>query len=62
MSTYALVAIIKKELDMEQTMYEILQILSISLFDKTALQELFPVNKNKLQNADPEKQLQLNIF
>ncbi|HPW59666.1 MAG TPA: IS4 family transposase [Candidatus Rifleibacterium sp.] len=40
-STYLLVAIIKKELKMKHSIYTILQILSISLFEKTPIQLLF---------------------
>ncbi len=40
-STYLLVAIIKKELKMKHSIYTILQILSISLFEKTSIQSLF---------------------
>ena len=40
-STYLLVAIIKKELKMKHSIYTILQILSISLFEKTPIQSLF---------------------
>jgi hypothetical protein len=36
-SVYVLVAIIKKELKLETTLYEILQILSVTLFEKTPL-------------------------
>jgi len=39
--SYLLVALIKKRLYLKQSLYEILQILSISLFDKTPLLELF---------------------
>jgi len=39
--TYLVVAIMKKEFKLEQNLYEILQILSLSLFDKTQLQSLF---------------------
>ena len=39
--TYLVVALIKKRLCLRQNLYEILQILSISLFDKTPLLELF---------------------
>jgi len=39
--TYLLVAILKKQLGIERNLYEILQILSVSLFDKTGLVELF---------------------
>ena len=39
--SYLLVALIKKRLGLKQSLYEILQILSVSLFDKTPLLELF---------------------
>jgi hypothetical protein len=39
--TYLMVAIIKKKLGIKRNIYEILQILSVSLFDKTPLFELF---------------------
>lgn len=47
MASYALVAIVKKELKFPQTMNEILQILSISLFDKTPLVKLFCMEEYK---------------
>lgn len=40
-STYILVAIMKKELKITQSTYTILQILSISLFERTPIQSLF---------------------
>lgn len=39
--TYLIVAILKKRLGIKRNLYEILQILSVSLFDKTGLVELF---------------------
>lgn len=39
--TYLLVAIVKKRLHIKQDLYEMLQILSVSLFDKSDLIELF---------------------
>ena len=38
--TYLLVAIIKKQLKIEKSMYEILQILSINIFEKTLINQL----------------------
>jgi hypothetical protein len=60
MITYLMVAIVKHELKLKQTQYEILQILSVSLLCKTPLLELF-------SNAYPQyvKELetkQLKIF
>ncbi len=48
MITYCLVAIVQSDLKIERTTYEVLQILSISLTDKTPLREL--LNKTKFQN------------
>ncbi|WP_265958101.1 IS4 family transposase [Galbibacter sp. EGI 63066] len=47
-AVYAIVAIVKKRLDLPQTMYEILQILSITIFEKTTANQLF--KKDHLQN------------
>lgn len=41
LSTYLIVAILKKKLGLQRNLYEILQILSASLFDKSGLVELF---------------------
>ena len=38
---YALVAILKKRLDTQATLYQILQILSVSVFEKTPVEQLF---------------------
>ncbi|MBB3186134.1 IS4 family transposase [Microbacter margulisiae] len=46
--TYCLVAIIQKDMQLDRSTYEILQILSISLTDKTHLRDLF--EKTKFQN------------
>jgi hypothetical protein len=53
MITYLLVAIVKHQLKLKQTQYEILQILSISLLCKTPLPELF-------SNAYPQSVKELN--
>lgn len=46
--TYCLVAIVQKEMKPDRSTYEVLQILSISLTDKTHLRDLF--DKTKFQN------------
>jgi len=48
MCTYCLVAIVQKELQLDRSTYEVLQILNISLTDKTPLRDLFC--KTKFQN------------
>lgn len=39
-AVYVLIAIVKKKLNLERSIYEILQILSVSTFDKTPLNQL----------------------
>jgi transposase len=41
MSVYVLVAIVKKELNLDRSMHEILQILSLNLFEKTSIFSVF---------------------
>jgi hypothetical protein len=59
-SVYLLVAIAKKRLGIELPLYTILQILSVSIFEKTPLVELFShTNYNILQPHSPN---QLSLF
>jgi hypothetical protein len=59
MVSYSFVAIVKKKLGLEQSMHEILQILSISLFDKTPVKQLFS-HKNKINfTENSEQQVQM---
>jgi len=58
--TYLMVAIAKKELKIERNLYEILQIISVSIFDKTQLNQL--LNECPLQNLEIELSKQLNLF
>jgi hypothetical protein len=46
LSIYVLVAIVKKELNLEQSLHEILQILSLQLFEKTSLFSVFSSTKH----------------
>ena len=59
-SVYVLVAIIKKKMKLKQSLYEILQILSVSIFEKTQLNQLF--QSPSLQNFKELNSNQLNIF
>ena len=59
-SVYVLVAIIKKRLNLDASLYTLLQILSVTLFEKMPLQRAFPGNGytsdiNTINN-------QLNLF
>jgi hypothetical protein len=58
--TYILVAYIKKQLKVQSTLYEILQILSVSVFSKVPLNELF-TNMSKNENKN-EIGSQLKMF
>jgi len=58
-AVYVLVAIVKKRLKIDHSLYTILQILSVSLFEKTALYQLLTNFKYKLPTEDPSNQLNL---
>ncbi len=60
MITYLLVAIMKHQLKLKQTQYEILQILSISLLCKIPLLELF--SNTYKQYVKEQESNQLNLF
>ena len=57
---YVLVAIIKKELDLELGLGEILQILSITLFEQVLLSEI--LMKTASQNEEFKFHNQLSLF
>jgi len=59
MATYALIAILKKRLDLQYSLYTISQILSTSLFDKTPVQLVFQRYENEISNNVTSKQLAL---
>jgi hypothetical protein len=58
-SIYVLVAIVKKELKLERSLYEILQILSVALFEKTPIFEALSCNNYTNQNIAGHNQLSL---
>lgn len=59
-AVYVLVAIAKKKLGLQQTLYQILQVVSICIFDKTPIQQLFA--KPIQQNFKELNHNQLKIF
>jgi hypothetical protein len=59
-SVYVIVLIVKKKLKIKQSIYEILQILSINIFDKEPINQLFD-NPN-LQNFKEQNYNQLKLF
>jgi len=59
-TVYVLVAIVKKRLKIEASLYTILQILSLILFEKIPLNQL--LKNTELQMNMPENDNQLNLF
>jgi hypothetical protein len=59
-SVYVLVAIVKKELGVERSLSEILQILSLTLFEKTPIFQA--LGESKSQDPEPPFPNQLNLF
>ncbi len=59
-SMYVLIAIIKKKLILDTSLYTLLQILSITLFEKMPLQQALQTIKERLNMI--ENQNQLNLF
>ena len=58
-AVYVLVAIVKKRLGSEASLYTILQILSLTLFEKTLLDQLLANSDSENGNADTPNQLDL---
>lgn len=58
-STYVLIAIIKKRLAIKVELYTILQVLSVTLFEKILLYQLFTIYDNKKEITSLPKQLKL---
>ena len=55
-SVYVLVAIAKKKFKLKQSLYEILQILSISIFEKMPINQLFqPTQLQYVKEQDPNQ-------
>lgn len=58
-SVYVLVAVLKKELGLDQSLYTILQVLSVSLFEKTPISSLFSDTECKIETSESDIQLKL---
>lgn len=61
-SSFLIVAIAKKQLNVKQNLYEILQILQVSQFEKTALQSLISSTTVHFEENETKKQLKLADF
>jgi hypothetical protein len=59
-SVYVLVAIVKKRLNLEHSLYTILQILSVSLFEKLEIYQVFTNTRYKTKESPVS--YQLNLF
>ena len=59
-STYVLIAIVKKELQLDASLYTLLQILSVSVFEKTPILWAFRPEDHGM--AQPTNDKQLNLF
>ncbi len=58
-SVYVLVAIVKKQLAPERNLYTLLQILSLSLFEKMPILQAFSQTEDDIQNHENDNQLPL---
>ena len=61
-SIYVLMAVIKKELQLNASLYQLLQILSVTLFEKMPLQEALRGIEPHIQDRASNKQLSLQGF
>lgn len=59
LAIFVLVAIVKKELGLQQPLYTILQILSVTLFEKEHISQLLTASWAELSNQNIKKQLSL---
>ena len=58
-SVYVLVAILKKQLDLDESLYTILQFVSVSIFEKTPISEAFTQRSDRMTKSDYDNQLLL---
>jgi transposase len=61
-SVYVLVAIVKKRLNLDASLYTLLQILSVTLFEKMPLQQAFPDSDSSSDSTTINNQLNLFAF
>ena len=56
---YLLIAIVKKELNLTASFYQILQIASVTIFDRTPIPQAFQYQNNQDDLSESAKQLNL---
>ena len=59
-SVYVLVAIVRKELGIDRSLNEILQILSVTIIEKTPIFQA--LSEQKTQESDPGQRNQMMLF
>ena len=59
MATYVLIAIVKKELQLDASLHTLLQILSVNVFEKMPLQQALTENAQPANNLINPNQLNL---
>ena len=61
-SVYVLVAIVKKRLDLDASLYTLLQILSVSLFERMPLSQALAGHENRCGQSQIDNQLNLKAY
>jgi hypothetical protein len=61
-SAYVLVAIIRKRLGLEASLYQTLQVLSVTLFEKTPILQALQASDSEIELINPGNQLILFDF
>ena len=61
-SVYVLVAIVRKRLELDASLYQILQVLSLTLFEKTPILQALQASNSQEETPDPGNQLILFDF
>jgi len=59
LSVYVLVAILKKRMGLDLSLYTVLQILNLTLFEKTSISQIFTNIPPEAPNSESAIQLQL---
>jgi hypothetical protein len=62
LTVYLLVAIVKKQFGLDQSLYQILQILSVTIFEKTPISREFFNVADETENMNLAKQMNLFEF
>jgi len=61
-TTYCLISILQKNIKTDKSTYKILQVLSLSLLDKTPVKEILTKNDYKNDSKSIHNQLKINLF